>query len=998
MKGIHVRTPLRWVLLLTVLSLVQAPALAQTSPSPFASLRYRAIGPAIAGGRTTAIEGSDRDALLYYAGGADGGVFKSTDGGASWHAVFDTQAAAAIGAIAISPANTNDVWVGTGESNPRNDVEEGNGIWHSTDGGAHWTHLGLDDSGAISRISIDPRDPRTVAVAVLGHIFRDGTERGVYVTHDAGAHWTRTLYVGPSTGASDLVRIPGRPSTLYAGLYQFRRQAWTMTSGGTESGIYRSDDNGRSWRKLTSDGLPAVPLGRIGLAAGSGGRMYAIVQSKEGDLWRSDDGGATWHLMPHSSYVGARPFYFSRVYVDPADANRLISVGLILSMSTDGGGTFHAMATNGGWDYHYAWWSGDGRRVAVGSDEGVVISADGGRGAVWQPYDLPFAQPYHVGFDNGVPYYHVCIGLQDDNSWCGPSSSDNGIGVLNRDWFQVAPGDGMWSLYDPKDPNLVWSTSTNSGTGQVWLTNVRTRQQYEVSPDSENNGQNPASALKYRFNWITPVAFTNDGKALIGGNVLFESADHGQTWTVISPDLTRNEKAKQQVPGGPVSSDMSGAEIYNTILDVATSPLSDGLMWVSTDDGLVQLTRDGGTHWTNVTPKGLPEGRIPTIEPGHGSAGTAYIAMDRHMSGDDRPYIFVTDDYGANWKPIAANLPSDLFVRAIREDPKNHNVLYAGTQRGVWISFDRGTTWQSLRLNMPASAIYDLEIQPNANDLLVAVHGRGVWILDDLRPLQEWTQTQASSFTLYQPRDANRIFHVSPVNVFTGQTLPANEFIGENASYGAIFTYNLPKAGATASIDILDAQGRIVRHLTGKDVAHQAGMNRASWDIAEDGPVRWLGTFEENRGPKEGAESVPGTYTVRVIVDGASQEKTFAVKADPRDPATQAELQQRHDALAQLNGEVSGVDTMLNQIDERLKNADPSTAATLRAFQARLTYVPKNVEDLQGPPGLRIGLLDLIGRISGPSFQAPTASQTEQMRAYRATYEQLSNDFDHLPK
>ncbi|HTA54871.1 MAG TPA: hypothetical protein VK755_09045, partial [Candidatus Acidoferrales bacterium] len=398
-------------------------------------LTYREIGPAISGGRTTAVAGSNRDASLYFAGGAGGGVFKTTDAGASWKPVFDGEPVAPIGAIAIAPQSDRDVWVGTGESNPRGDVESGDGIYHSTDGGKNWQHAGLERSAHISSISVDPRDRGSVAVGVLGRVSADDSNRGVYVTRDGGAHWVKTLYVGPQSGISSLVRVPDKPSTLFAGVWQFRRSPWRLDSGGPLGGIYRSDDNGRTWRKLTGNGVPAGLTGRIGIAAGTGGRIYAIIQSRAGELWRSDDGGATWRMMPHSRFLGARPFYFSSIFVDPANPNRLINVSLTMSMSTDGGHSFHAIATGGGWDYHAIWWSADGRRIINGSDEGVILSSDSGA-HFWQPYDLPFAQPYHVGLGASRVNYRVCLGLQDDNSWCGPSSPSNGIGVMNRDWYQ----------------------------------------------------------------------------------------------------------------------------------------------------------------------------------------------------------------------------------------------------------------------------------------------------------------------------------------------------------------------------------------------------------------------------------------------------------------------------------------------------------------------------------------------------------------------------------
>ncbi len=950
-------------------------------------LSYRGIGPAIAGGRTTAVVGSNQDASLYFAGGADGGVFKSTDGGSSWRPIFDKEPVAAIGAIAVNPNNPNDVWVGTGEANPRNDVAQGAGMWHSTDGGATWTHVGLDDAGSIAAISIDPADSRTVVVAALGQIFRDNAMRGIYVTHDAGRHWTRTLYTGPMVGASDVVRSPDHPRVLFAGLYPLRRLPWTMISGGSGGGVFRSDDGGMTWRKLTA-GLPAGPTGRIGLAVGTRGRVYAIIQAKEGDLWRSDDGGASWRLMPHSPYVGARPFYFSRIFVDPANNDRLIDVGLDLSMSTDGGKSFHRIASNAGWDYHIVWWSRDGRRIAVGSDEGIVMSSDGGEH--WrQPYDVPFAQPYHVGYDDALPNYHVCIGLQDASAWCGPANGDSGLGVLNRDWTTVAPGDGMWSLFDPLDPNLVWTTSTSSDTGQVFLWDARTRQADELSPDAENNGDMPADMLRYRFNWDSPIAFLPGGKVLLGGNVVFESADRGQHWTVISPDLTRNDRNHQGIPGGPVSSDMSGAEIADTILDVAPSPLDPGVMWVGTDDGLVQVTRDGGAHWENVTPPGAPQwGRVATVEPGVDAAGTAFVAVDNHMQGDNRPYLFATTDYGKTWTPIAGDMPGNLFVRVIRQDRKNPNLLYAGTQRGVWASWDRGAHWQSLRLNMPATAVYDLEIQPRANDLLVAAHGRGVWVLDDLTPVEAMASLTTNAVHLFPVWDTYRWWQWAPINSFEHGSLPDNTFVGPNLPYGALITYWLPsKLKPAPTIDVLDAQGRVVRHLSGKNVPDQAGLNRTSWDLQADGPAKWLGTFKDNQGPEEGPPVVPGTYTIRLHAGAASQDQTVVVKGDPRDPQTPEQYQAAYQFLSALYDELDGVDKMLNAIDERLKGAGPAQTQALLALRSQLTYNPKNVEDLGGPVGVRERIMDLIGRVSSTSYQVPTPAQLDEAAHIKSLYD-----------
>ena len=985
--------PLRLLFLGLLLAALTTPARAQSDAGPFAGLSYRQIGPAISGGRSSAVAGSNRDPALYYAGGAGGGVFKSTDGGASWVPVFDKQPVAPIGAIAVAPQDDRDVWVGTGESNPRNTVESGGGVFHSVDGGKHWQRVDLEGSAHISAINVDPRDRRTVVVGVLGRVSADSNERGIFITRDGGAHWKRTLFLGPSSGVSSLARVPDRPATLFAGMWQIRRAPWRLDSGGPAGGIYRSDDGGATWRKLTGNGVPSGLTGRIGMAAGPRHRIYALVQSRQGELWRSDNGGMTWRRMPHSAFLGARSFYFSSVFVDPANADRLINVSLIMSMSTDGGRSFHAIATGAGWDYHSIWWSADGRRIINGNDEGVILSSDGGAN-FWQPYDLPFSQPYHVGFDRGVPYYRVCVGLQDDNSWCGPSTSNNNVGVMNRDWYTVGPGDGMWALFDPRDAAYIWSTSTDSDTGQVYLFNEATKQVYDVSPDAESNGETAARDQHYRFNWDTPIAFTNDGKVLVGGNVVFESADRGQTWQTISGDLTRNDANKQSDTGGPIGNDESGAETYDTILYLATTPLDDAIIWATTDDGLVQLTRDRGGHWQNVSPPESlvpPWGRVMGLDVGRASAETAFVAVERHLLGDDRPYVLRTDDYGAHWHSVSGNLPPNQFARTIRQDPRNGNVLYAGTNRGIWITMDGGSRWQSLRLNAPATAIYDLEIQPDANDLVVASHGRGVWVLDDLTPLQQWAQTQSSSPTLFAPRDAYRMWQWGVVNTFTDPLLPPNEFVGPNAPNGAIFNYYLARTPKIVTMEVLDARGNVVLRIENKEVTKHVGLNRATWDLHENGPAKWTGTFVQNRGPDEGAEVVPGSYVARLSVDGVAATQPFTVKADPRDPAA-SRYQERYDFLSGLYRALGTIDTILDQIDARFKAGTGRQGSQLRVVRRQLTYDPRNIEDLSGPAALRERLLDLITRMS-TSFQAPTAVQRAQGAIYQAEVDRISAEY-----
>ena len=978
-----------------LLLLSSQPASAQPLSSLYGNLRYRAIGPAIAGGRVTSVAGADRDSQLYYAGGADGGVFKSQDGGVTWFPVFDRQPVAAIGAIAIDQRNPNVVWVGTGEANPRNDAAGGDGMWYSSDGAKTWRHVGLDEAGAISIISIDPRVPTTVVAGVLGREFADSAARGIYLTTDNGQHWSRRLYLGPSTGVSDIVRLPNKPSTLFAGIWQFRRMPWTMTSGGPAGGIFRSDDGGKSWKHVSATRLPTGITGRIGLAA-SGNMLYARIQSKEGFVWRSADQGASWKRMPPSMYIGGRGFYFSRIFADPSNEHRIINLEGVASISSDGAKSFTQTSLHAGYDFHIAWWSQDGKRIILGSDEGLIVSHDGAE-HWFQPYDLPFAQAYHVGFDHVAPYYHICIGLQDDDSWCAPQSVPNQIGVLNRDWVTVAPGDGMWSVFDPVDQNLLWSTETGTSSGQLFLTDFRTGQQAAISPIPRYTFGEAANTYDYRFNWDAPIAFTTGTRptALLGGNVVFASADRGQTWQVISPDLTRNDRTKQRVSGGPVQLDMSDAEAYDTIMYLATTPLDSAVIWAGTDDGLVQLSRDSGATWHNVTPPGLPAWtRVMGMDVGHCNAGTAYAIADGHMSGDERPYIFASDDFGGHWRSIAGDLPGNLFVRSIREDPRNSDVLYAGTQRGVWISLDRGIHWNDLRLNMPSSAVYDLEIQPDQNDLIVGTHGRGVWILDDLTPLQQLAGARGRPHVLFPPRSAYRMFATPPINnsiYAAGGPVAENLFVGENAPNGAIINYFLEQLSSSPSIDIVDATGRVVRHLKGKAVTGNAGINRVSWNLTEDGPVPWNASINKDIEPTGGAEVLPGTYTVVVHASGRDERAALVVKQDPRDTSSIAIYQQRHDALAQLTSELSDVDVMLNAID----GMKPVPAA-FASVKANLTNAPAFDEDnISRPAGLRERLLDMLSQLSS-SYQAPTNSQVAEIQKLRQDYMEIAARYHEL--
>lgn len=956
-------------------------------------VKFRAVGPAAAGGRVSAVAGSDRDPALYYVGGAGGGVFKSTDGGTSFRPAWDGPKFGAIGALAVAPSDPKIVWAGTGEANPRNTVSYGDGVWLSRDGAKRWMHVGLDATSQIAKILVDPRDPNTALVAALGDPWKDSPSRGVYRTTDGGKTWNKTLYAGPASGAADLAWNPRDPRTVFAAIWQFRREPWYASSGGPRDGLYRSRDGGRTWAKIQGHGFPTDMLGRIGVAIAPSDprRVYAVVQSKQGTIWRSDDGGDTWRKTSGDTTPAQRPFYFSHLAVDPKNENRVIAISMYLTVSKNGGKTWKHLEGYLHPDNHALWWSADGRRIIEGNDGGVVLSGNGGES--WGFLDrLPLAQTYHVGFDDGTPYT-FCGGLQDNSSWCAPATARNGIGLINRDWFAIAGGDGMYAIPDPLDPSLIW---TNTQDGVLGIYDTKARHSIDVSPFPRDVFTSLSSLAQspYRFNWNAPLAFSpQDGKVVyFGGNAVFKTTDRGRHWTTISPDLTRNEKEHQHASGGPITLDVSGAETYDTTLAIAPSPKEAGMLWVGTDDGLIHLTRDEGAHWANVTPKDWPRyGRIEAIEASPYAAGTAFAMLDRHDLGDRRPYVVVTDDYGTTWRSIAANLPLDAPVRVVRQDPRQPNLIYAGTENGLWISFDRGGRWERLRAGLPAVPVFDVHVHPTANDLLVATHGRGFYVLDDITALQQLAAARRTGVQLFPVRDGRLWASWPSVEAGDNGSLPANQYVAPNAPSGAALTFFLrAKAKERPWIEIADANGKTVRTLRGSYktdegkkwyVTNVAGLNRVVWDGGEDGPVRWNGTSIQNAGPLTGAEALPGRYTARLHVDGATYEQAFRLSDDPMSPWTAAQRAERHAFLVQLFGWYDGIDRALNAIDARSKTASPEERARLTALRDELTSNPLHDEDsIAKPDRIRERIAALTGAIGG-SLQPPFAQHLDAAHA-----------------
>ena len=902
-----------------------SPSAGAAVPTPAPQLVWRSIGPSVSGGRVATVAGTDLDPALFYAGAAGGGVWKSTNGGADWTPVFDAAGSQSIGAIAISPHDVNDVWVGTGEAWPRNDVIPGDGLYHSTNGGKTWTQVGLRETSQIARIVLDPRDPQRILVAALGDPFRDTAERGIFRSTDGGKTWAKTLYAGPSVGASDLAVDPHNPDIVFAGMWRFRRNSWSLTSGGADDGLYKSTDGGVTWHELTGNGLPPGPVGRIAIAfaPGDSKRIYAIVESKAGLLWRSDDAGETWKLTSSNTLIDERPFYYTRLVVDPHDENHLFSVSVRLTESTNGGATWHVSGRRLHGDHHDLWIASNGRTILEGNDGGVGVSRDGGATWLWRNV-LPIAQLYHVAYDLGSPY-HVCGGLQDNGAWCAPVRTGDPRGILSHDWHDVGGGDGTWVVPNPHRPDQVWVASGGGDNGGDLSRYDRgTQSQVDVSPYLRDQNVVPPSTLKYRFNWETPIAFDpHDPRTVyVGADVVLRSRDAGAHWTPISPDLTRDIKARQGLSGGPLTLDVTGAETFDTILAIAPSPLAARTIWVSTDDGVVQLTRDGGAHWTNVSIAGLDaDARVPAIEPSHHAAGTAYAAVDRHFVGDRAPYVYVTTNFGRTWRLIANGLPPSE-VHVVREDPRNASVLYAGTGKGVWWSRNSGTSWVKFPAVLPAVEVRDLAVQPQAGDLIVATHGRGVYVFDDLTPLRD-SSAHAGAVRLFAPRPALPLERYSPTT---------NDRGGGPDAPPATFTFWQPAPAKTEpAFEIVDAHGTIVRRIAGThdengeavpNVGNLAGYNRVAWKLDTDPPTPWRRIAEWDRGPDTGVPALSGRYTVRLIRDGRTYEQPIEVLRDRRVVSAQDELR-GYRFQTTMYAELSTLDGALNVLDNvRLQLAD----------------------------------------------------------------------------
>ncbi|MGB8508968.1 MAG: hypothetical protein WCD76_11220 [Pyrinomonadaceae bacterium] len=981
---------------------------APTEMKAFERLEWRNLGPGNMSGRVADIESVAGNPNVVYVASASGGLWKTTNAGVTWQPVFERQGTISIGDIALEPGNPDVVWLGTGESAVRNSVSFGDGVYKSTDGGKTWQHTGLRDTEHISKILINPRNPDVAYVGALGHAFGANEERGVFMTTDGGRTWTKTLYVDNEHGVADMSIDPSNPNILYAVMWKFKRTPWTHTSGSEKGGLFKSIDGGRSWKKLEG-GLPKL-VGRMGVAVAQSNPnvVYAITEAKEGTLWRSDDRGETWRNVSKQTSIVSRGFYYTHVRVDPQNENRVYAVASTLFLSVDGGRNFRPISGRTHVDFHAFWIDPQNpKRLWQGQDGGAAVSYDGGD--TWETVqNLPVGQFYQVFADNRQPFYYVMGGLQDNGTWTGPSRTREPAGILNDDWRMLSFGDGFYALNHPDDPELYL---TESQGGNIVRTDFRTREQQLVAPYLGDDG-GPAADAKYRFNWNSPIIPSPHDKntVYLTGNVVFKSTDFGKTWATISPDLTTNDKSKQGSAGGPVAFENTGAEYYETIISFAESPLRAGVLWAGTDDGNLQLSTDGGKNWTNLVKNvsGLAANSpVSHVEPSRVDANLAYVSFDRHQLDDRRPYIFKTTDDGRTWQSIGGNLPSNAYVWVVREDPKNPRLLYAGTELGLFISYTGGGSWQRLELkNLPHVAVHDIVVHPRENDLILATHGRGLWVLDDATPIQQLSQdVQREDVHLFDVRPALRY-----TTRFTRYGIGDKPLAAPNPPYGALITYYLktkPDDKTKPKIQILDGKGKVIVDL--ENVAKEQGLNRVSWNLRYGGAqVRRPPTDEEVQftGGPRGPQVLPGTYTVRLTVGGKTVERPVEVRLDPTISVPAADLQTQFDMQMKLRD----MQTATNQALRTLDSLKGQLEFVERTAKERLTDVPKELADklseqkkavealqntlAQPEGGLGIdGKSQLVDKI-GNLFFAVDSTNAAPTPAMRENFEMIQKEFD----
>ena len=1033
-----------FALLATAPLAAQTPAAASAprlSADLWKNLHWRNLGPE--GNRFSSAASIPGDPLTYYVGAASGGIWKTSDGGVNWRSLFDAHPVQSIGSLAVARSDKNVVWAGTGEGKIRSHISLGQGVYKSTDAGETWTLMGLEKTGRIPRIVVHPQDPNTVLACALGHAYGPQPERGVFRTTDGGTTWTKVLFVDENTGCSDIAMDPSNPRVLFAGMWTLEIRTWGRSSGGPGGGLFVSRDGGTTWARLRGNGLPTKPVGKVAVAIANSNsqRVYALIETgdgipwngeetESGQLWRSDDGGRQWTLISRDRNAMGRAHYYSRMAVATDDEDETYFLTASFSKSIDGGKTINVLQRSEapGGDHHDMWIDPtNANRMIVAHDQGLSISQN--RGRTWFRQRLSNAQIYHVTVDNMVPY-HVFGNKQDEPTYRGPSNSRIANGrILRGMWHAVGGGESGWATPDPVDPNIVWSTASGSGMvgGIVTRMEVSRRQfrSIEVWPQQSNG---PADGVKYRFIWDSPLQISphDNNTIYVGSQHVHRTRNGGQSWEVISPDLTLNDRSKMQSSGG-LTGDNIGVEYAGTVYAIAESARERGVIWAGTNDGLVQLTRDNGATWTNVTANipNLPVwGSVRSIAPSKYDNGTAYLTVDFHQMNNRDPFIYKTADYGKTWKSITNGIPKSMlsYAKIIIEDPVRRGLLYAGTENAIYISYDAGEQWLPLQIDLPHAPVSGIIVQEHFNDLVISTYGRGFYILDDLGPIQQMTpEVLASASHFFVPRAAYRFRPITaPSSTYDDPT------VGEDPEYGSSLNYYLRAPAARApTLAITDAQGRAVRTITGTNLA---GINRVAWDLRDTpsaetrlltspmyAPHITVGP-EGRVAPGTGRISAlvaPGTYTVKLTVDGREQTRTVEVRKDPNSAGTEGDIAAQNAMINALRtemnsaaaavGRIESVRVQLEALQRAVTDADVRRAST--ALAAKLVELEMNLVDLRqtggGQDGVRFGskLIAKIGYLANSlavgDFR-PTDQHGEVQGILKEQLRQHLNDLEAL--
>lgn len=882
--------------LATAVLALAASASAQIDPALYQGMKWRSIGP-FRGGRCLAVGGSVQRPKEFFFGATGGGIWKSTDSGENWDCVSDGfLTTSTIGALAIAPSNPDVIYAGTGEGDIRGDISHGDGMYKSTDGGKTWAYAGLKETQTICRIVVHPTNPDIAYAATLGHVYvrrnldngkvDADPNRGLYKTVDGGKSWTRILAKSPQTGAIDVEFDPNNPEILYAAMWEGWRTPYMLNSGGRDSGLFKSTDGGKTWTDLSHNkGMPSGTLGKIGIAVSptKPERIYANIENLEGGIFRSDDGGKTWELTNSDRNYRQRAWYYTHMIADPKDADTVYVLNVGVGKSTDAGKTFRGMGVPHG-DNHDLWIAPDDpKRMIEGNDGGATVSVDGGQ--TWTDLDIPTGQFYHVVTDNAFPYR--ILGAQQDNSTVRIASRTQGSGIGSADWTSTAGGESGYIAVQPNDPDIVYGGNYGGDLSRI---NHRTGKSRSVDPWPDNPMGHGAVDLIQRFQWTYPIVFSpNDPNTLYTcSQFLLKSTNSGETWKAISPDLTKNDPRTLQSSGGPITQDNTGVEYYGTIFTVAESPLRAGLLWAGSDDGLVHVSRGAGGSWENVTPKDMPAWSLCSmVEPSHYEPGTAYLAVDNHENDDLRPYVYITRDFGKTWRNSSDGIPNNAYVRVIREDPKREGLLVAGTEVGIYLSFDGGAHWQPFNLNLPNTPIHDLAFKED--DLIAATHGRGFWVLDDITPIEQLWSAEVGKAKLFQPKDAYRVQWGGGGGFRGGGGRRGRgvvENTAENPLSGIVVNYYLPAKTDGVKVELLDSTGFVAGRSEG---AGEKGINRVSLSPRYPGyrnvpgMIFWGAFGSTIQGP-------PGEYTIRMTIGTDAQTAKVHLMRDPRDDCTDADL------------------------------------------------------------------------------------------------------------